>query len=153
MNFNWSWMHSWISHFVFQLSFRICCLWTISLEQWHYIFIVLRLQGSELIVRAPTKKPRVFKKNQRARPRLNHEHGVWKEQWLLVHFCVESGLSVIGSDGEMYIWRRSDESLLLAFVRTVKYEGGNVQVCGMISAAGPGLLIHLQGIVNAEIYK
>ena len=36
---------------------------------------------------------------------------------------------------------------------SVKFEGGNVMVFGMISAAGTGPLIRLHGKINATVYK
>lgn len=117
--------------------------------------VTRRLHASGLQSRVPARKPLISKKNQKLRLAFAQEHVVWTtENWSRVHFSDESKFNVIGSDGNTYVRRRTGERLEVKCVKkTVKFGGGSVMVWGVMSAAGCGLLIRLQGGINAEVYK
>ena len=83
------------------------------------------------------------------------EHHVWTQgQWNKVFFSDESKFNLIGNDGRNFTWRRQGERLSTKCVKkTVKFGGGSVMVWGIMSAAGVGLLVRIQGTVNADVYK
>ena len=60
----------------------------------------------------------------------------------------------MGNDGRNFACRRPGERLSTKCVKkTVKFGGGSVMVWGIMSAAGVGPLVRIQGTVNADICK
>ena len=71
-----------------------------------------------------------------------------------VFFSDESKFNLIGNDERNFTWRRQGERLSPKCVKkTVKFGGGSVMVWGIMSAAGVGPLVRIQGTVNADVYK
>lgn len=109
------------------------------------------LQGSGLHAWAPTKKPLISTKNKDpvfvslTNMSFGQKNGGRSDEWMF---------NVIDSDGGINLRRRSCERLSCACVKkTEGYRGWRVMVLGVISAAGSGPLIRLQGSVNDEICK
>lgn len=68
-------------------------------------------------------------------------------------FADESKYNVFRSDGRSYVWRRAKEELKEKNLRpTVKHGGGSVMVWGAMSAAGPGKLHIIDGIMDQTMY-
>ena len=77
-----------------------------------------------------------------------------KKKWQTVHFSDESKFLLIGSDGKTFVRQKVGEELSPKCLKaSVKFGGGSVMVCGVISGDGVGPLVRLQGKVNAGVYK
>ena len=100
-------------------------------------------------------KPLISLKNKKKRLEFAREPQTWtQEQWNRVHFSDESKFNVFGNDGQRFVWRQSGERLSPQCVKkTVKFGGGSVMVWGMMSAAGVGPIVRVQGTLNADFYK
>lgn len=117
--------------------------------------VARRLKNAGLHARIPALKPLISKRNQRARLEYTREHVVWTDaQWDTVHFSNKSNFTIFGSEGKIYVRRRTGERLSSQCVKkTIKFDGGSVMVWGMISSAGVGPIIRVHDNINAEIYK
>ncbi len=113
------------------------------------------IQAAGLKARIPARKPLISLKNRRQRLEFAKEHHVWTQgQWDKVFFSDESKFNLMGNDGRNFTWRRPGERLSTKCVKkTVKFGGGSVMVWGIMSAAGVGPLVRIQGTVNADVYK
>ena len=100
-------------------------------------------------------KPLISKKNQRKRLEFARVHQTWTQsQWNSIHFSDESKFNVFGNDGQRFVWRQKNEKLSSACVKkSVKFGGGSVMVWGMMSAAGVGPIVRVQGTLNSDYYK
>ena len=68
-------------------------------------------------------------------------------------FSDESKFNRLGSDGRQYVRRRKDEEFNpRCTVSMLQGGGGSVMVWGVISANGPGPIVHLQGQINSIKY-
>ena len=114
-----------------------------------------RLVEQQLLARAPVVKPLMSSKNKKCRLAFANEQVLWsQEKWQTVHFSDESKFLLIGWDGKTYIRRKVGEELSpMCLKASVQFGGGNVMVLGIISGDGVGLLVQLQGKVNAGVYK
>ena len=117
--------------------------------------VIRRLEKAGLNARIPARKPLISLKNRRKRLEFAKEHQVWNQtKWNNVFFSDESKFNVFGNDGKNYVWRKPGERLSVQCTKkTVKFGGGSVMVWGMMSSAGVGPLIRIQGTVNADVYK
>lgn len=112
------------------------------------------LHNANLHGRKARRKPFISKKNQNTRLRFakeyeNKDFSFWKT----VLFTDESKYNIFGSDGKPYVWRRKNEEMHLKNLKpTVKYGGGSVMVWGSFSAAGPGCLHFIEGIMDQHAY-
>lgn len=120
-----------------------------------YATVIRRLEKAGLHARIPARKPLISLKNRRKRLQFAKEHHVWNQaKWNSVFFSDESKFNLFGNDGKKYVWRKPGERLSVQCTKkTVKFGGGSVMVWGMMSSAGVGPLIRIQGTVNAEVYK
>ena len=65
----------------------------------------------------------------------------------------EIKINLFGSDGFKHAWRWPGEEYKDKCVMpTVKHGGGNVMVCGCMSAAGVGELYFIEGNMNSNMY-
>lgn len=84
-----------------------------------------------------------------AKAHKNKDFSFWKD----VLFTDESKYNIFGSDGRPYVWRKSNEELLSKHIKpSVKHGGGSVMVWGSFSAAGPGSLHFIEGIMDQKAY-
>ena len=104
--------------------------------------------------RKARKKPLISKRNQTIRLNFANEHlskdfSFWKN----VLFTDESKFNIFGSDGTPMVWRGANQELRLSNLRpTVKHGGGSVMVWGSFSAAGPGTLHFIDGVMDQNVY-
>lgn len=104
--------------------------------------------------RVARKKPFISKKNKSKRKAFaelyrNKDISFWNS----VLFTDESKFNIFRSDGQAYVWRKANEELQECNLRaTVKHGGGSVMVWGCMSAAGPGNLKIIDGIMNQNKY-
>ena len=69
-------------------------------------------------------------------------------------FSDESEIKLIGNDGRNFTWRRQGERMSPKCIKKiVEFGGGSVMIWGIMSAAGVGPLVRIQGTVNADVYK
>lgn len=104
--------------------------------------------------RVARKKPFVSKINKKKRVMFantykNEDFAFWSK----VIFTDESKFNVFRSDGRSYVWRKPNEELRERNLRpTVKHGSGSVMVWGSMSAAGPGKLHIIEGIMDHKYY-
>ena len=68
-------------------------------------------------------------------------------------FSDKSKFNRLGSDGRQYVHQRKDEEFNpRCTVSMLQGGGGSVMVWGVISANGPGPIVHLQGQINLTKY-
>ncbi|GFW17222.1 transposable element Tc1 transposase [Trichonephila clavipes] len=108
------------------------------------------LHKKNLTGRKARQKPFISKRNQKvrrefAKERENKNLSYWKQ----VLLTDESKFNIFGSDGNPYVWRKSNEELRRQNLKlTVKHGGGSVMVWGSFSAAGLGTLHSIEGRVD-----
>lgn len=99
-------------------------------------------------------KPLISNRNKKVRLEFAKTHrskdfSFWKR----VMFTDESKFNIFGSDGKPYVWRKSNEELISRNMKpNVKHGGGSVIVWGSFSAAGPGILHFIDGIMDWKVY-
>lgn len=112
------------------------------------------LRKHDLHGRVARRKPFINKVNKQkrvnfAREYRNKDFSFWRK----VIFTDESKYNIFRSDGLSYIWRKPNTELLKQNLRpTVKHGLGSVMVWGAISAAGPGNLHIIEGIMDHRYY-
>jgi DDE superfamily endonuclease len=75
------------------------------------------------------------------------------EDWTRVIWSDETKINRIGSDGRMYVWKKSGEPLLDKEVQEiVKFGGGSLMVWGCMGWNGVGILVEVEGRMDAEQY-
>ena len=114
-----------------------------------------RLNKEKLVAWIPGCKPLISKKNQKVHLDFATEHILWtEEQWNMVHFSDESKFNLFGSDCKRLVRHKKGEFLSpLCVKKTVKFGAASVIVCGMISSAGVGPIVHFLSNINASVYK
>lgn len=120
----------------------------------HVATVRRRLNDAGLHARRPSRKPFISKKNRIARLAFAKNHLHWgQKEWSKVLWSDESKFNLFSSDGIQYVRRpvgkRNDVKYL---VPTVKHGGGSVMVWGCFSRDGTGPLIHVEGIMNSQVY-
>lgn len=116
--------------------------------------IRLVLRKKNLHGRVARKKPFINKRNRIKRLKFakaykNNDFSFWNQ----VLFSDESKFNLFRSDGQSYVWRKPNEELKECNLRaTVKHGGGSVMVWGCMSAAGPGQLCIIDGIMDQTKY-
>ena len=113
-----------------------------------------RLKHFGLFGRVARNKPFICERNRKKRLAWAKEHRFWTEQqWAKVLWTDESKFTRHGSDGKLYIRRRSNEEFSpKCTLGTVKGGGGSVMVWGGITSNGPGPLSQVLGIMDAKGY-
>lgn len=104
--------------------------------------------------RVARRKPFINKVNKLKRVRFAKDHrNKDLSFWNKVIFTDESKYNIFRSDGRSFVWRRPNEELSEKNLRpTVKHGLGSVMVWGAISAAGPGNLHIIEGIMDHKYY-
>ena len=75
------------------------------------------------------------------------------EDWKKVVWSDETKVNRIGSDGCVWVWKRAGEPLTdWTTTPTVKHGGGHIMVWGCMGWNGVGMLIEVEGIMNAKQY-
>ena len=75
------------------------------------------------------------------------------KDWNRVIWSDETNINRIGSDGRMYVWKKSGEPLLNKENQgTVKFGGGSLMVWGCMGWNGVGILAEVEGRMDAEQY-
>jgi len=75
------------------------------------------------------------------------------EDWKRILWSDETKINRIGSDGQVYTWKKKGEPLSdRTTTPTVKHGGNNLMVWGCIGWNGVGMLTEVQGIMDAEQY-
>lgn len=73
--------------------------------------------------------------------------------WKAVLFCDESKFNLFRSDGQSYVWWKPNEEYKKKNLKpTMKHGGGSVMVWSCMSAAGPGNLHIINGIMDQRVY-
>ena len=113
-----------------------------------------RLTHFGLFGRVARKKPYVCERNCKKRLAWAQEHRTWTaEQWANVLWTDEGKFCKHGSDGKVYVRRRSTEEFDPKCTKgTVKGGGGSVMVWGGITKSGPGPISQVIGIMDAVGY-
>lgn len=110
------------------------------------------LRDEGLVAKKKKKKPKLTRKNRKARLKFARDHQDWTiEDWKRVIWSDETKINRIGSDGNTYCWVDKDEGLSERTVsETVKFGGGSVMAWGCMTWAGAGKLIQVVGRMNAD---
>ena len=100
------------------------------------------------------KKPFISAKNRLARLKFAREHINWtSDDWAKVLWTDEKKYNRTGNDGRIWVRRRPDEAFLPECMHgTVKYGGGGVMMWACFSHSGPGPMVRIHGILNAQAY-
>ena len=79
---------------------------------------------------------------------LRHQH--WTEEdWFRVVFSDETKINHLGSDGRVWVWKKSGRELTQQHVNgTVKFGGGSLMVWGCMTAHGVGYMCRIDGRMN-----
>jgi hypothetical protein len=83
------------------------------------------------------------------------EHANWTvEDFKRILWTDETKINRIGSDGKVYVWKKRGEAVSdRTTTPTVKHGGGNnLMVWGCMDWNGVGMLIEVQGRMDAEQY-
>ena len=72
------------------------------------------------------------------------------EDWTRVIWSDETKINRIGSDGRIYVWKKSDKPLLDEVQETVMFEGGSLMVWECMGWNGVGILAEVEGRMDAE---
>lgn len=104
--------------------------------------------------RIARKKPFISEVNRKKRIVFAKEHQHHEDSyWNSVLFSDESKFNIFGSDGRVKVWRKPNTALNPKHLRpTVKHGGGSVMVWGCFSAAGPGKLVFIDGVMDKMSY-
>ena len=112
------------------------------------------LRKNNFNARVARKKPFVSKRNRSKRLQFaklykNKDFSFWRT----VLYTDESKFNIFRSDGQTYVWRKPNEEYKENNLRpTVKHGGGSIMVWGCMSAAGPGNLHIIDGIMDQTKY-
>ena len=101
-----------------------------------------------------TKKPKLIKRHRLKRNQWACEHMDWTiDDWKRVIFSDEVKFNLICSDGVQYAWiPKNDRFNENGITPTVKFGGGSVMIWGCMTWFGPGLIIKVEGKMNADQY-
>ena len=87
---------------------------------------VLKRNGFKAYIRA--KKPFLKKEHQQKRLKFAQTYKDWTaEDWMRVVWSDESKVSIFGSDGRKYYWKRSNDPICASHIKpTMKFCGGSI---------------------------
>jgi hypothetical protein len=95
------------------------------------------------------------KSHRQKRLEFAQRHENWSlEDWKRVLWSYETKINRIGSDGKVYVWKQRGESISdRTTLPTVKHGGGNnLMIWGCMGWNGVGMLIEVEGKMNADQY-
>ena len=129
--------------------------WEMSIQPLSRKTVSRHFVEQQLLARASVVKPLMSSKNKKCRLAFANEHVLWsQEKWQTVHFSDESKFLLIGSDGKTYVRQKGGEELSPKCLKaSVKFGGGSIMVCGIVSVDDVVPLARLEGKVNAGVYK
>lgn len=112
------------------------------------------LRDNDFNGRVARKKPFISQKNTQSRFAFAKEHvRKGSEFWNTVIFADESKFNIFGSDGNSYVWRKTNTELKKENLKaTVKHGGGSVMVWACMSAAGVGNLEFIEETMDKMKY-
>ena len=113
------------------------------------------LQESGLRSATKKKVPMLKKTHHQKWLEFAQKHENWTvDDWKRVLWSDETKINRIGSDGKVYVWKRKGESISdRTTTPTVKHGGGNnLIVWGCMGWNGVGMLIEVEGKMNADQY-
>lgn len=116
------------------------------------VYKALKKKG--FMARVCRKKPLLSAINKKKRKEWSDLYASWGyDKWSQVVFSDESKINMYGCDGRKYRWGRSKKHLKKTAIKeTLKYGGGSIMIWGCITRDGPGELIKIDGIMNADKY-
>lgn len=66
----------------------------------------------------------------------------------------ETKINRFGSDGRIWVWKKSQEKLSKRLVKpTVKFGGGSLMIWGCMTAHGVGYMCRIDGGMDGELYR
>ena len=112
------------------------------------------LKAASLKAVVKKKKPLLSVKHRKRRLDFAFKYKDWTvEDWTRFIWSDKTKINRIGSDGRMYVWKKSGEPLLDKEVQgTVKFGGGFLMVWGCMGCNGVGILAEVEGRMDAEQY-
>lgn len=101
-----------------------------------------------------SKRPFISKQNKRKRLEFAKKYaGMSIDFWKSVLWSDESKYELFGQKRRSRVWRRSGDALKEPYIqKTVKHGGGNIMVWGSFAWSGVGSLVHIKGIMTADVY-
>lgn len=95
----------------------------------------------------PTK-PCISRKNVKARLAFAKAHLDWTvDDWRRVIWSDETRVSIFGSDGRYYSWKRTEDKL------QAKHGGRGLMIWACITYDGPGFMTKIDNTLDKELYK
>ena len=112
----------------------------------------LKKSGMKSIVKV--KKPFLSAKHKKARLDFAFAHKDWTvEDWKRVIWSDETKINCLGSDGNLWGWKKAGEGLSSRLVEgTVKFGGGRLMKWGWMSWNGVGYCCKIDGRMDGELY-
>lgn len=113
-----------------------------------------RLNESGLKSSLASKRPFISKRNKLKRLEFAKKYaGMSVAFWKRVLWSDESKFEMFGQKRRSRVWRRSGDALKEPYIqKTVKHGGGNIMVWGSFAWSGVGSLVHIKGIMTADVY-
>lgn len=114
---------------------------------WH-----LKKQGLKAVVKQ--KRPLLKVATRRDRLDWAYKHKNWTvEDWKRAIWSDETKINRRGSDGRKWVWKKAGEGLNNRTVQqTQKFGEGSVMIWGCMTWNEPGLMCHIKGRMNGELY-
>ena len=113
------------------------------------------LQESGFHSATKKKVPMLKKTHRQRRLEFTQRHENWTvADWKRVLWTDETKINRVGSDGKVYVWKQRGESISDRITSpTVKHGGGNnLMVWGCMGWNGVGMLIEVEGKMDADQY-
>ncbi|KAJ1301366.1 hypothetical protein OPQ81_008631 [Rhizoctonia solani] len=109
-------------------------------------------EGLEAVTKKP--KPKLTKDHVKACLEFAEGHQHWTvEDWMRVGWSDETKINCYGSDGRVWVWKRSGEKLTNQLLKeTVAHGGGSITIWGCMFWEGPGYATKLNNRLTKELY-
>lgn len=114
---------------------------------------VLRAEGMVSVTKK--KRPYLNRVHRKARRNFANKYRQWTiADWKQVIWSDETKVNLFGSDGRRWTWKKKKGTGLAdrQVIPTKKFGGGNLMVWGCITWNGVGLLVEVEGRMDAEQY-
>ena len=100
------------------------------------------------------KKPLLTKRHRKERLDFALAHQDWTvEDWKTVVWSDETKINRLGSDGRIWVWKKSGEALSDRLVKeTKKFGGGSLMMWGCMLWEGVGYACKIDGKMDGELY-